>query len=220
MAPSGNTIISSIKARLEADLLPTYNFTVNVYDTRDEIRRIVEASDYEQDGNPGICFGAAFTEAATDKITVNMIFDDLVTERTQDPNMPNQDLPAADSFQRGPNTDAFKQYKVGGYTYLQNIIANEILIDSRGTGAYISMLHTGMKTNIYNDDDFPEMAENMWGTVLLFIFIAPMYRFLYNSTEEKGTKIREAMKIMGLTDLPYWLSWFTYYIIINTIQCL
>jgi ABC-type Na+ transport system ATPase subunit NatA len=31
--------------------------------------------------------------------------------------------------------------------------------------------------------------------------------------------MREAMKIMGLTDLPYWLSWLTYYMTINTIQC-
>ncbi|CAI2385685.1 unnamed protein product [Moneuplotes crassus] len=212
--------MQNIKTRLEADLIPTYNFTVTMYDSRDDIMKIITASDYEQDGNPGICFGTVFTEAETDKITVNMIFDDILTERSDDPNMPNQDLPAVDDFQRGPNEDAIRQYKRGGYTYLQNIIANEILMNTRGTGAYITMLYTGMKTNEYVKDDFSDQIRNMWEFIILFVVLAPMYRFIYNCTEEKGSKIREAMKIMGLSDLPYWLSWFTYYFIVNTLQCL
>ena len=136
------------------------------------------------------------------------------------PNMPNQDLPPVDEYQRKPNKEAFDQYKVGGYTYLQNLIANVILRNSVGNGAYISMVYTGMKTSKYNDDDFATAATSMWNFFLLIIFIAPLYRFLYNSVLEKETKVREAMKIMGLTDLPYWLSWISYYATINTIQCI
>lgn len=109
-----------------------------------------------------------------------MIFDDILPERNANANMPNQGLPATDSFERGPNEDAFDRYKIGGYTYMQNIIANEILINSKGTGAYISMLYTGMKTNEYVKDDFAEQIINMWGALLIFVILAPMYRFLYN----------------------------------------
>jgi ATP-binding cassette, subfamily A (ABC1), member 3 len=150
-----------------------------------------------------------------------MIFDDTIIERQQGSNMPNQQLDAADDFQRGPNEDAFDQYKEGGYTYLQNIIANEILLAETGNaGSYISMVYSGMKTNEYIKDEFAEAADSLWGYSMLIIFIAPMYRFLFNSVLEKEMKIREAMKIMGLTDLPYWLSWFAYYLLINTIQSL
>jgi hypothetical protein len=222
LAPTGNTVINAIKVRLEADFL-TYNhtFTVVTYTSRDEIMEIIGADTYEKDGTAGICFGAAFSEATTNKYTVNMIFDDLIVERQSGSNMPNQDLPAADDFQRGPNNEAFNQYKRGGYTYLQNIIANEILLAQTSVAsAYISMVYTGMKTNEYIKDDFAETADNLWSYTMLIIFLAPMYRFLFNSVLEKETKIREAMKIMGLTDLPYWLSWASYYILINTIQCI
>lgn len=219
LAPSGNPIINSIKTRLDTDLAP-YGLTVKLYNSRDEIMNIIGASGYEKDGNPGICFGAAFTQSETNNYRVNMIFDDILTERTDDPNMPNQELPAVDEYQRKPNFEAFDQYRKGGYTYLQNIIANAILRNSRGNGAYISMVYTGMKTSKYNDDDFATAATSMWNFFMLIIFIAPLYRFLYNSVAEKETKVREAMKIMGLTDFPYWLSWLSYYVVITTIQCI
>ena len=148
-----------------------------------------------------------------------MIFEDILTEKAEKSNMPNQEELPFDKYQRQPNTEAFNQYKAGGYTYLQNLIANVILKSSVGNEAYISMVYTGMKTSKYNDDDFATAATEMWNFFLLIIFIVPLYRFLYNAVLEKETKIREAMKIMGLSDFPYWFSWFSYYALINTIQC-
>jgi ATP-binding cassette, subfamily A (ABC1), member 3 len=149
-----------------------------------------------------------------------MIFDDVSSERSDDSNMPNQELDAVDEYQRKPNKIAFEQYKEGGYTYLQNIIANSVLrIRTGSAGAYIAMAYAPMKTSKYVDDDFMEAADDLWNFFILLIFLAPLYRFVSNSVTEKETKIREAMKIMGLTDAPYWLSWFTYYTIVNTILC-
>ena len=184
---------------------------------------IIGSEDYEKDGNPGICFGGALvqSDSSTNTYQVNMIFDDISSERSQDSNMPNQQLEAVDEYQRKPNNDAFSQYKEGGYTYLQNIFANAILRDRTGnTGAYISMVYTPSKSSKYNDDDFATAAAGLWNFFILLIFLAPLYRFVSNSVAEKETKIREAMKIMGLSDAPYWLSWFAYYILINTIQCI
>lgn len=44
-----------------------------------------------------------------------------------------------------------------------------------------------------------------------------MYRLISNMVSEKETKARESMKMMGLTDSSYWLSWFVYYTIIVTL---
>jgi hypothetical protein len=55
LAPSGNTVINSIKARIEADFITyNYSYTVQTYTSRDEIMDIIDANDYEKDGNPGI----------------------------------------------------------------------------------------------------------------------------------------------------------------------
>ena len=52
---------------------------------------------------------------------------------------------------------------------------------------------------------------------MLIMYILPVYRTLSRMISEKETKARESMKMMGLKDFPYWLSWFTYYLIIVTI---
>ena len=49
---------------------------------------------------------------------------------------------------------------------------------------------------------------------MIFVFIAPVYRLIHNVVNEKQQKVRELMKMMGLTDTPYWLSWFSYYVLI------
>jgi len=39
----------------------------------------------------------------------------------------------------------------------------------------------------------------------------------FKIVREKESRAKETMRIMGMTDLPYWLSWFAYYTCINTI---
>ena len=202
LAPSGNAVISAIKTTLEADL-GSKGVTVKLYSSRNAIMDVIGSNSYEKDGNPGIWFGAAFTEATANSYKVNMIFDDTSSERSSDSNMPNQQLDAYDKYQRKPNTESWTQYKKGGYTYLQNIIANSILQNTYGTGAYISMIYVPMKSSKYFNDDFALAAINLWNFFILLVFLAPLYRFVSNSVSEKETKIREAMKIMGLNDFPY-----------------
>lgn len=52
---------------------------------------------------------------------------------------------------------------------------------------------------------------------IFLIFIVPLYRITYRIVNEKETKARESMKMMGLTDSSYWLSWAAYYTIIVTL---
>lgn len=40
---------------------------------------------------------------------------------------------------------------------------------------------------------------------------------VFKIVREKETRTKETMRIMGMTDVPYWLSWFVQYTIINTI---
>ena len=51
---------------------------------------------------------------------------------------------------------------------------------------------------------------------MVLMYILPVSRVIARIISEKDTRIREYMKVMGLSDLCYWLSWFTYYISIST----
>ena len=50
---------------------------------------------------------------------------------------------------------------------------------------------------------------------LLLAFIPPVYNMTFKIVREKETRAKETMRIMGMTDLPYWLSWFAFYTCIN-----
>ena len=39
----------------------------------------------------------------------------------------------------------------------------------------------------------------------------------FKIVREKESRIKETMRIMGMTDMPYWLSWFVFYTFINTV---
>lgn len=39
----------------------------------------------------------------------------------------------------------------------------------------------------------------------------------FKIVREKETRAKETMRIMGMTDLPYWMSWFIFYSVINTV---
>jgi pheromone shutdown protein TraB len=73
-----------------------------------------------------------------------------------------------------------------------------------------------MPSNQYISDPFISNLALIWNNLMVFIFIAPVYRLIMNIVNEKQQRIRELMKMMGLTESPYWFSWFTYYIIVIT----
>jgi ATP-binding cassette, subfamily A (ABC1), member 3 len=55
---------------------------------------------------------------------------------------------------------------------------------------------------------------------LLFIYILPVFTIVSLLVREKETKARESLRMMGMTDFPYWLSWFAYYSVLNTVLSL
>ena len=66
----------------------------------------------------------------------------------------------------------------------------------------------------YLDDPF---MSNFGGLASFFWFITslvPVCRMISKVVTEKETKVRESMKMMGLKDTPYWLSWFIMYSLI------
>jgi hypothetical protein len=74
-----------------------------------------------------------------------------------------------------------------------------------------------MKTPYYTKDEFLNTLAGSLAFFFLLTFFTPMYRMISFVIEEKSSRAREGMKIMGLTDLPYWLSWFLYYFLVSTI---
>lgn len=51
----------------------------------------------------------------------------------------------------------------------------------------------------------------------MFTFLIPLYYIVSKLAEEKENKSREGMKMMGLKDTSYFLSWLVFYTMINIV---
>jgi len=47
------------------------------------------------------------------------------------------------------------------------------------------------------------------------LFILPVFNMVFFIVKEKEQRVKESMRMMGMSDFPYWMSWFVYYTIIN-----
>ena len=54
------------------------------------------------------------------------------------------------------------------------------------------------------------------GTIVVMPLLIPFCRMMYQLLKEKEYKIKESMKMMGLTDSAYFASWLFHYLIIFT----
>jgi len=54
----------------------------------------------------------------------------------------------------------------------------------------------------------------------MFTFLIPLYYLVSKLAEEKESKSREGMKMMGLKDFSYFSSWFVFFMIIVIGMCI
>lgn len=64
-------------------------------------------------------------------------------------------------------------------------------------------------------DFFGQLVQQVLAFFVLIMYIPPLYRTVYRIVQEKESRVKESMKMMGLTDTAYWASWFTYYTTVN-----
>ena len=72
-----------------------------------------------------------------------------------------------------------------------------------------------MKTNASVIDDFA----GVFGLISFFVtlmYLIPVYRITFRIVSEKESRARESMRMMGLQDSSYWMSWLSYYFILVT----
>lgn len=70
----------------------------------------------------------------------------------------------------------------------------------------------------YVIDDFGQLITGLLSFCLFIMYIPPIFRTTFRIVSEKESKVKESMRMMGLRDTPYWLSWLTYHTMVNTIM--
>jgi ABC-2 family transporter protein len=67
-------------------------------------------------------------------------------------------------------------------------------------------------------DNFINLLQLTLTLFILLMYIPAIYRTVYRIVYEKQSRAKESMRMMGMSDFPYWLSWLAYYTIVNTVM--
>ena len=166
----------------------------------------------------GVCFAFAVHENEDkNKYELELFYNDMWPGWLRA--IPNQKKPVWNSYEYEYNQAEYIDYSQSGFTLLQNWVANTIL--KRNTGkdeASIVTMVVPSKLPPYVIDDFGQLITGVLAFCLFIMYIPPIFRTTYRIVAEKECKVKESMRMMGLRDMPYWLSWYTYYTIVNTIM--
>ena len=67
-------------------------------------------------------------------------------------------------------------------------------------------------------DPFASTLALLLPLFLLLAYVPQVYNMTFKIVRERESRTKETMRIMGMTDLPYWMSWFVFYTLLNTIM--
>ena len=190
------------------------------YDSIDAIEDYVKSDAFGKNGNPLICFGIRFDESekANHKYKASLhYFNDIILNGFED--VPNNIDPYYDIMQNGPNMNDVQLYSDHGYIQIMNIISNYILKKETNDNSYINFGFALQKYDSYKYNDFADYAGLYITFFLALSYICPLILFVLKMVVEKESRSKEVMKIMGMGEGTYFLSYFVEYFIINIVHC-
>ena len=188
----------------------------------EELNNYIKDESYLGKKDALICFGVKFSyDEANEHYNYSLHFFDYEkqgNEGIQD--IANNAKGMFDPFQTGPDLKSYMRYKNGAYSYMMKIINQYILRQETNDRAELNYGIAAMKYIDYRDDSFGEFMGYMIGVILVMAYMSPLSLYVYRMVGDKETKIKESMKIMGLEEGQYFLSYFIQFTVINVFSSL
>ena len=169
-------------------------------------------------GEHQICFGINFKEKVNNTYEYSLhYFDNKIMNGADD-------IPASlyilDQFQVGPDMDEYEKYQFNGYTYIMKVINDYIIQEETKNIKGINFGVLPMRYESYRTDSFGGFLNFIGPFFIIIGYMGHLCMYAYKMVVEKETKAKEGMKIMGLTDGIYFLSYFIQYTIISLFDAL
>ena len=206
---------------------PFIGFALNYSNFKDfknqaEMNEYIKSSDYgKTEDKPLICFGISFSQ---DKINHKYDYSLHYFDNNNDKYNSVSDVPRTfflrDPFQTSPDFESYMKYQYNGYTYIMKIITDYIYSQEIDNETKINFGILPMKYNSYKIDSFGSIIGEIGPFFIIVAYVSNLGLYVYRMVFEKETKVKEGMKMMGLTDGIYFLSYLIQYSIISLIDSL
>ena len=208
-----------IKQRIimEANLYAFF-VTFKDYETIEAMENAVQDKAYGKDNDhPLICFGISFKKDGHKYDYSLHYFDSIFGQGVQD--VPNIRNGIFDQFSTGPNLAYYRKYQKSGYTYILKLINEYILQkETDDNNAKIDFAMVALPYENYRSDPFSSVIGYFIPFFMVIAYMCPLCLYVYRMVGEKENKSKEGMKIMGLSEGTYFLSYFIQYAIITFID--
>jgi len=186
------------------------------FESIDELNTYITSEDYAKvEDKPSICFGIYFEDKGNNKYSASLhYFNDFISHGVED--VPNNLKPVNEEMQQGPNMIDVQKYSDDGYIQMMNILANYMLQKKYPQG-YINYGFAIQKYDQYKFNDFAEFAGVYYTFFVIMAYLCPLVLYVLKMVVEKESRSKEVMKIMGMGEGTYFLSYFVEYFIVNII---
>ena len=188
------------------------------FKTINEMETVIKGKNYKNKKDELVCFGLKFLYNETENAFDYSLhfFDFEIIGRGDTSDVPTCKYGMFDKYQNGPDLQSYGIYTNGGYNYAMKVI-NEYILKNQTNDKYSSLSYavTPMKYIDFRVDPFGQFFGNITAICILIAYIFPLNIYVYRIVKEKESRIREGMKIMGLGDGEYFLSYFIQYVVIS-----
>ena len=190
------------------------------FDSEEEMNNYIKSNLYGIHADyPLICLGMSLEE---DKINHKYDYSLHYFENSQADGF--QDVPKSsyliDQFQSGPDMASYRKYQASGYPYMMKVISDYIMSQEANNETKINFGIIPMKYKSYKIDPFGTVVGFLGPFFIIIAYMGHLCIYVYRMVLEKETKAKEGMKIMGLTDGIYFLSYFIQYTVISLFDSL
>ena len=191
------------------------------FNSIEEMEDIIKDKAYGKGGNEEICFGVRFKKDGHKYDYSLHYFESMFNQGVQD--IPNMRNGIFDKFSTGPDLAGYRKYQKSGYIYILKLINEYILAEETDTTgksneAKIDMAMVALPYENYRSDPFGSVIGYFIPFFMVIAYMCPLCLYVYRMVGEKENKSKEGMKIMGLNESTYFLSYFIQYVIITFID--
>lgn len=221
-------VVDDIKSFMLNQTSVAYNDTIKIFKSKNDLDNYITNSDYDdkhyKDGKVGMAI--MLYEANKDDaqweyaIRTNFTYDWEVVDETvpclygdvngsdacsDTYNIPSTQIYTQDLFK--PQSASYLYgYTYSGFSTLQLVM--DTFIFQQYNPAQRTYVSVGLMPTVkYVTDDFQYVISSVLGIFYMLSFLYPVSRIVRGLVIEKENKIKEGMKMMGLTDFAYNTSW-------------
>ena len=194
-----------------------YNVRFEEFSSIEKMEERIKDKAYGKN-NDLICFGIRFKQEGHKYDYSLHYFESLFSQGVQD--IPNMRNGVFDKFSTGPDLAGYRKYQNSGYIYIMKLINEYILTQETEatTDAKIDMAMIALPYENYRSDPFSAVIGYFIPFFMVIAYMCPLCLYVYRMVGEKENKSKEGMKIMGLSEGTYFLSYFIQYVIITFID--